>query len=425
MLQKTNDTETQALSEEKAVPNEISSEVESGNDQFCKEFRGETVLYLLLAVLAGFVLPIQASFNAGMIDPLNNPIAPAALSFVTGTIVLTMAFPYDQRRQKSSRSKDLQRKETNSSESSVETGDDLEKSNINSDLKEEKNEKSGFSFKSVLESVKKTPKYLFFVPSLIGSVYVTLGAVVGEQIGFSLFFVCIVTGQLLAASCADHFGWFNVQKVKTTLYRGISLVFVLLGAVLSVLERILDSYKDSDEDSDVPGWRVGLFMILSVASGYFLALQAPMNHTLTLHLNTLPHRVVWWAFLVGTVLLIIAWAVSALLPQIDNFDLENFKDVDVWRYFAGPLGALYVFFSVFLTPRIGVSLFFILVIAGQLLSSLIIDSLGLFESAQLDVTFLRLFGVLLVFAASAAFRGEQMVKKAFSEKKVFRSCQKA
>ena len=70
-----------------------------------------------------------------------------------------------------------------------------------------------------------------------------------------------------------------------------------------------------------------------------------------------------------------------------------------WWIWCGCLGGiLYITVSVLLSPRLGVALFFTLVVAGQMLSAIVLDHFGMFGSDVKPVNFGRIAGVLLVLA---------------------------
>lgn len=81
------------------------------------------------------------------------------------------------------------------------------------------------------------------------------------------------------------------------------------------------------------------------------------------------------------------WASLAQLPR-----------AEWWMFAGGFLGALFVFGSTFLAPRLGVAVMLSLIIAGQILSSLLFDRYGWFGVPVRDIGLWRLLGALLVVA---------------------------
>jgi bacterial/archaeal transporter family-2 protein len=67
-----------------------------------------------------------------------------------------------------------------------------------------------------------------------------------------------------------------------------------------------------------------------------------------------------------------------------------------WVWCGGLFGIVYITVSVLLIPRLGVALFFTLVVAGQMLSAIALDHFGFFGEDIKPVNFGRIAGVLLV-----------------------------
>lgn len=72
-----------------------------------------------------------------------------------------------------------------------------------------------------------------------------------------------------------------------------------------------------------------------------------------------------------------------------------------WKFAGGFLGAAFVFGTVFLAPRIGLLSLVVLVIAGQLVSSMMIDHFGLINMASRKVSNVRILGAAVVAAGVA------------------------
>ncbi|HEV7610580.1 MAG TPA: DMT family transporter [Steroidobacteraceae bacterium] len=75
-----------------------------------------------------------------------------------------------------------------------------------------------------------------------------------------------------------------------------------------------------------------------------------------------------------------------------------------WAWSGGLFGALYIAISIFLLPRMGAAAFVALLVAGQMLSSLIFDHFGLFGVAQYPITLPRLLGAGLLIAGVILIR---------------------
>lgn len=102
------------------------------------------------------------------------------------------------------------------------------------------------------------------------------------------------------------------------------------------------------------------------------------------------------SFGVGTLILLL-YATTLRLPWPTPGALLA---VPAWAWLGGVLGALYVAASVILAPRLGAATLVALVVAGQLLASLLLDHFGLIGFAAHPFNVWRGLGAaLLLFGA--------------------------
>jgi transporter family-2 protein len=136
-----------------------------------------------------------------------------------------------------------------------------------------------------------------------------------------------------------------------------------------------------------------VFVILAVAAGCLVPLQAGINASLRLSLNN-PLLAAITNFLVGlTILLGFAAATRTGLPtavQISN--------VPWWCWIGGSMGATLVLSGVFLSHRLGAATFIAAIILGQLAASVLLDHFGLVGYQQITIGAQRLFGLSLLVA---------------------------
>ncbi len=71
-----------------------------------------------------------------------------------------------------------------------------------------------------------------YLAGFVGTVFVAGGVVIAPITGAQLFFVCVIAGQLLGATLADHFGLFGLDLRPLSLERTLGLALVLGGAIL-------------------------------------------------------------------------------------------------------------------------------------------------------------------------------------------------
>jgi transporter family-2 protein len=136
-----------------------------------------------------------------------------------------------------------------------------------------------------------------------------------------------------------------------------------------------------------------LFMIIVLAAGCMMPIQAGINARLGRSINS-PIAAAFISFAVGFLFL----GIYLMAMRQNPFDFAGTKGAPWWIWTGGLLGAFFVSIATTLVPRLGATLSFSLIIAGQLLFSVIIDKYGLFGIAATDISIKKIAGISLVIA---------------------------
>lgn len=135
-----------------------------------------------------------------------------------------------------------------------------------------------------------------------------------------------------------------------------------------------------------------LAVLLTVAAGCFVGMQAPINARLARQVGSLQAATV--SFLVGTLaLLLIASLSSGGLGGIGRIG-----GVPWWALIGGLLGAFYVTVALLTVRTLGASGLTAIVVAGQLAIAVAIDRFGLFGIARQHIAAPRILGLVLLLA---------------------------
>lgn len=137
---------------------------------------------------------------------------------------------------------------------------------------------------------------------------------------------------------------------------------------------------------------MGLWAGLAVLIGLILPLQAAINNQLKFGLGGSTLLAALVSFLVGSICLFV---ISMLTGQkLQN--LAGVARVEWWMLLGGCMGALFVFGTTFLAPRMGVAAMISLIIAGQVCASLLLDRLGVLDLPVRELGGWRVLGAVLV-----------------------------
>lgn len=141
-------------------------------------------LWSLLGVLAGAFVAIQAPINAQLARGLGVPVAAAAISFLSGAIVLGLVTYFTTRSQ------------------------------------------------GLVIDWKAPAPWLFVAGGALGAVYVTSSVLLTPRIGAAALMAFLVAGQLLAGMLVDKAGYFGVAVRELSMGRVVGAMLLLAGALM-------------------------------------------------------------------------------------------------------------------------------------------------------------------------------------------------
>ncbi len=127
--------------------------------------------------------------------------------------------------------------------------------------------------------------------------------------------------------------------------------------------------------------------------------QAAINSKLGGDLGS-PILAAFVSFVVGT----LALFAYILVTGIPIGNLTSLKNTSYISWTGGLLGAFFVASSVVLVPKIGVAFTFSLLIAGQMIITLVFDHYGLLGVPVKEVNIQRLLGIALIIGGAFMIR---------------------
>ncbi len=142
-----------------------------------------TLLFVLLAVAAGCLLPVQAGVNASLRLSLGHPILAAVTNFFVGLSLLVSYAAATQIKL------------------------------------------------PAVSQIAKAPWWCW-VGGSMGTLLVLSGVVLSHRLGATTFAACIILGQLVASVVVDHFGWVGFQQHSINFQRVAGLVLLAAGVLL-------------------------------------------------------------------------------------------------------------------------------------------------------------------------------------------------
>lgn len=137
-----------------------------------------------------------------------------------------------------------------------------------------------------------------------------------------------------------------------------------------------------------------LFLIfLALIAGFIIPTQAGINAQLSVWTRS-PVLAATISFAVGTAALIL----YAIIMRIPMPNWASASEHPWWIWIGGVFGAFFVTATIMLAPKLGAALMVVLVLAGQLVASLILDHFGWLGFPVQEISAGRILGIVLVGA---------------------------
>ena len=150
-----------------------------------------------------------------------------------------------------------------------------------------------------------------------------------------------------------------------------------------------------------------VYLIIALAAGVALATQSAINTQLAKAMSGGAVIATFISFAVGTIVLFfIAWVKTDLWGNLSTVPSQPW-----WKLIGGILGAVVVFTTVLLAPKLGITAMLFFIIVGQLITATTIDHFGLIGMPIREVNITKLIGLIIVaFGLVFYFFGDKLVE---------------
>ena len=150
-----------------------------------------------------------------------------------------------------------------------------------------------------------------------------------------------------------------------------------------------------------------VYLIVALAAGVALATQSAINTQLAKAMSGEAVIATFISFAVGTIILFfIAWVKTDLWGNLSAIPSQPW-----WKLIGGILGAVVVFTTVLLAPKLGITAMLFFIIVGQLITAATIDHFGLIGMPIREVNITKFIGLIIVaFGLVFYFFGDKLVE---------------
>lgn len=222
-----------------------------------------------------------------------------------------------------------------------------------------------------------------------GALYVLSQTVTVATLGVALFTVCIVAGQTGNSLVVDQLGLAPGGRRAVTPNRIAAAVLAVVAVVIGVSDRL-----------DSSSFRL-IFVVLVIVAGAGAAFQQAFNAQVARAANS-PTVSSLVNFIVGFTALFLVTALLRIGASTPFPHLPAPWSGHWWYYIAGPLGLLYTLGLALTVRTLGVLLFGLCSIAGQLIGAVAVDLIAPTQGATVTWELLVAVGLTCVAAMLAA-----------------------
>ena len=240
------------------------------------------------------------------------------------------------------------------------------------------------------------PWWSWFV-GLVAVVTITIAIHLFKEIGPLQAIIIPMFSQLIFSLLIDHFGWFGANVIPLDLKRIIGSLLLIAGVTFVV---ILPKLKAQQQAYREKRSRQAFWQLMAVVSGCLSASITGVYAQLSGIVGN-PIQATTVAFFVATVVLLLFCICNGSVRLIGKaFSHEH----PWWMWTGGLCGAIIVFGNAWLVAHVGVGVFVMALLVGQLALSQLMEHYGWLGAPRKSITWAQVLGILLMLAGVALIR---------------------
>jgi len=224
-------------------------------------------------------------------------------------------------------------------------------------------------------SIKLSPWQYF--AGFGGGIFILGQALIVPVFGVAIYIIAVVAGQTIASLLVDHFGIGPAGKKRVTALRTLAALLATIGVVVSA------TGKAEASALIIPAVLYGFAAGVATAVQYALNGKLALEFQSTLITSSLN-------FLMGFSLLSVVLLI-ALGTGVWKLDSPPSLIEQPWLWLGGVLGLIFIASAAFFVKRLGILLFAVVSVLGQLFGALLLDVF--FPTSGNSVTVFMLIGL--------------------------------
>ena len=247
------------------------------------------------------------------------------------------------------------------------------------------------------QMLAEAPWWSWFV-GIVAVVTITIAIHLFKEIGQLQALIIPMFSQLVFSLLIDHFGWFGAKVIPLGTNRIIGALLLIIGVILVVVIPRLKAGQQTSATSS--GSRQTFWQLMAVLSGCLSASITGAYAQLASIVGN-PVQATTVAFFVATMALLLF---CTCLGKTQLVGKACSRDYPWWMWLGGICGAVIVFGNACLVQKVGVGVFTMALLVGQLGLSMLMEHNGWLGAPRKRITWLQIVGILLMLAGVALIR---------------------
>ena len=240
-----------------------------------------------------------------------------------------------------------------------------------------------------------TPWWSWFV-GLVAVVTITIAIHLFKEIGQLQAMIIPMFSQLIFSLLIDNYGWFGSRVIPLNGQRIIGSLLLIVGVTLVVvLPRLGTRQQLASKGSRQVFWQ-----LLAVLSGCLSASITGAYAQLAGAVGN-PVQATTVAFFVATMVLLLFCIGNGSVRLVGK---AFSRDYPWWMWIGGLCGATIVFGNAWLVPHVGVGVFAMALLVGQLALSMLMEHRGWLGAPRKHISWVQIVGILLMIGGVALIR---------------------
>lgn len=232
---------------------------------------------------------------------------------------------------------------------------------------------------------------------IIALLTITCNIYLFKELGQLQGMIIPMFAQLLFSLLIDHFGWFSSRVIPLDAKRLMGAALLIVGVTLVAVIPRLRGQKLQTANK---GRRQIVWQLAAVICGCLMSSITAIYALLGGILGS-PVQATTVSFLIATVAILLFCTFRGKVQLVGKAFGRQYP---WWMWLGGICGATTVFGNAWLVPKIGVGLFAMSLLIGQLVLSLLMEHFGWLGAPKKHISWMQIVGILLMLGGVALIR---------------------